>query len=230
MEKHKPFSYAYYRTMLTEAKDSGYVVSSFADFNACNSKTIILRHDIDYTLNGVLEIARIEQELGMTATYLFRVHANEYNLFAPYVYALVRKVASMGHEIGVHFEAHSVGRAISHDFEGLLRKEISIFETIFDVKVKTFTEHRDFTHTIDGLGFFHETHDMDKFGVSFYAMAPEWAKNMKYISDSNASWREGDILMHLNQWNRLQVLVHPDWWSEDHLLLKGPYFHGAGNG
>ena len=36
---------------------------------------------------------------------------------------------------------------------------------------------------------------------------------MKYISDSNANWREGDILDNLN-FNRLQVLTHPELWSD----------------
>ena len=36
---------------------------------------------------------------------------------------------------------------------------------------------------------------------------------MKYISDSNGNWREGDILENLN-FKRLQVLTHPELWFD----------------
>ena len=36
---------------------------------------------------------------------------------------------------------------------------------------------------------------------------------MKYISDSNGNWREGDILENLNS-KRLQVLTHPELWFD----------------
>jgi hypothetical protein len=52
---------------------------------------------------------------------------------------------------------------------------------------------------------------------------------MKYLSDSNGFWREGDLTQHLGAHERFQVLVHPDWWFEKDLLLKRPYFHGLAN-
>jgi hypothetical protein len=62
-------------------------------------------------------------------------------------------------------------------------------------------------------------------GFAIYAMDPKYAKAMKYLSDSNAHWREGDVLKHINSFDRFQLLVHPDWWFESDLLLKGPYYH-----
>jgi hypothetical protein len=108
-----PFSYAYYRHMLDQCRKAGFTVTSFERFNERITRTIILRHDVDYTLDGLLEFAEIEADLGCSATYLFRVHADEYNLYSPVSVATIRALEDMGHEIGLHFEAMNVGSRAS---------------------------------------------------------------------------------------------------------------------
>src|SRR5215470_4067193 len=71
------FSLEAYSELLFTFKDAGY---SFCGFEEINSRLIeqrpflVLRHDIDISLCPALEIARIEYELGVQATYfvLFR--------------------------------------------------------------------------------------------------------------------------------------------------------------
>lgn len=228
MDDH-PFTYGYYRRMLQAAIGEGYVVSSFEKFDAVNNKTVIMRHDVDYTPNGVLQMATVEHKLGVSATYLFRVHAHEYNLFTPHVYMLVRHLRSLGHEIGLHFEATTVGRAIEMDMKELLLREKSVMEKITGLPIRTASEHRDLSHVVHNSPYFHDVHSPYDCGFDFYAMDPAYCKEMKYLSDSNGVWREGDLLLHLGKHERFQILTHPDWWFEKDLLLKGPYFHGLGN-
>ena len=92
----KPFTFEYYRLMLRTALDDGYNVSSFEKYDARHERTLILRHDVDYTLNGVSQLAAIEADLGVTATYFFRVHAHEYNCFTPHVYRLIHGLRGLG--------------------------------------------------------------------------------------------------------------------------------------
>ena len=216
--------------MLQTAREKGYRISSFPDFDASAEKTIILRHDVDYTLNGVLELASIENDINVTASYLFRVHAHEYNVFTPHVFALIQRLQELGHDIGLHFEAGSIGRALDLTPSDLLRKEKAILEMVIDREIVTASEHRDVSHDVHQTRPMHETHDLYDFGFRYYAMDPAFTKDMKYLSDSNAYWREGDPLEHLERHNRLQVLIHPDWWYEKDLLLKGAYAHGLLNG
>lgn len=226
----QPFSFAYYRQMLETAQESGYSVTSFADYDSSRPRTIIMRHDVDYTLNGVLELATIEHELGASASYLFRVHAHEYNIFTPHVYALIRHIRSLGHDIGLHFEASAVGRALGLSPDAVLRKEKALMELVFDAPVVTGSEHRDISHDVHRTPPFRDSHDIYSFGFRYYGMDEAYTKEMKYLSDSNGFWREGDLAQHLGKHERLQVLIHPDWWFESDLLLKGPYAHGLGNG
>jgi hypothetical protein len=221
-----PFTYRFYRAMLEAARDGGHAVTSFARFDAKRPRTLILRHDVDYTLDGVLRFAELEAELGCTATYLFRVHA-EYNPFSPLCLHTMRRVEVLGHEVGLHFECMNVGRALRLEPIDLLRREKLVLETILGHSVRTCSEHREMSGGVHGTPVFTDAQMIADLGFEFFAMAPRWCKDMKYLSDSNAVWREGDPTQHLGKHDRLQVLVHADWWFEEDLLLKGPYFHGT---
>lgn len=229
MRTPQPFSFDYYRHLLERGQDAGYVISSFERYDSRNPRTLIMRHDVDYTLNGVAQLARIEIDLGATSTYLFRVHAHEYNVFTPHVYRLIRDLRAAGHEIGLHFEAMSVGRAIGVDPVELLKKEKQFLELVYGAPIITASEHRDISQVVHETPNFHEHHDPRQAGFQNYSLEPRFFRDMKYLSDSNAVWREGDPLQHFGKYDRFQVLIHPDWWFDSHLLLKGPYFHGLGN-
>ncbi len=130
------FSYAYYEHILETAISSGYHVTSFKGYSADAPKTVILRHDVDYTLDGLLVFAGIEKKLGVTASYLFRVHADEYNLFSCVSWNILRQLVEMGHEIGLHFEAMNVGRALKLEPKTLLRMEKDALEAILGPGLK----------------------------------------------------------------------------------------------
>jgi hypothetical protein len=120
--KSQPFTYDFFREMLGSAVEQGYRVSSFERYDGSAKRTIILRHDVDYTLDGAVRFAEIERELGCTATFLFRVHA-EYNAFGPLAVTTMRRIRALGHEVGLHFEAMNMGRALRMDPKEVLRRD-----------------------------------------------------------------------------------------------------------
>ncbi len=223
------FKFSYLKKMLSFAINDGYVISSFQNYKEENRRSIILRHDVDYTLNGVMQMAVIEHELGVSSTFMFRVHAHEYNLFTPHVFRMVSDLRKLGHEVGLHLEAMTVGRALGIDPVALAAKEKALLEMMFGGEVSSASEHRDISHVVHETPYFHEICDPAALGFRHYGMEERYFRQMKYLSDSNGVWREGDLLEHLGKYDRFQVLIHPDWWFEEDLLLKGPYFHGLGN-
>ena len=84
------FKYNFYEKILRKFIKNDYIISSFENFSKKNKKTLILRHDVDYTINGVLEFANIEKKLGISSTFFFRLHANEYNIFEAQTYQLIK--------------------------------------------------------------------------------------------------------------------------------------------
>ncbi len=61
-------------------------------------KVVILRHDVDRKPGNALKTARLEDELGIKATYFFRTIPHT---FKP---EIIKEIAGMGHEIGYHYE------------------------------------------------------------------------------------------------------------------------------
>jgi hypothetical protein len=35
----------------------------------------------------------------------------------------------------------------------------------------------------------------------------------KYISDSGMNWREGCFCQHVGKWDKMEILMHPEWWT-----------------
>ena len=80
-------------------------------------KFIILRHDVDdgIDLPYTLKMARAEAELGIAATYYFRTHNDVFKE------DVIREVASLGHEIGYHYD-------VLCEAEGDYERAIELFE------------------------------------------------------------------------------------------------------
>ncbi len=91
-----------YEALLRAAQAAGYQFLTFAQFAEQgfpeNSKCIILRHDVDRLPGRSERFAEVERELGIPATYFFRIKRES---FRP---EIIRKIASGGHEIGFHYE------------------------------------------------------------------------------------------------------------------------------
>jgi len=52
------------------------------------------------------------------------------------------------------------------------------------------------------------------------AYSDEFVKNRKYLSDSVQNWREECICMNYEKFDKIQLLIHPIWWTENNLSRK----------
>lgn len=65
---------------------------------------IILRHDVDLDVRAALDLAEIEAASGILGTYFFLTTSENYNILASSNQTLIRKIMSLGFEIGLHFD------------------------------------------------------------------------------------------------------------------------------
>lgn len=63
-----------------------------------NEKFIILRHDVDLKPQNSLIFARIQAKMNISGTYYFRILPKSFHV------DIIREIASLGHEIGYHYE------------------------------------------------------------------------------------------------------------------------------
>lgn len=110
------FDLGHYRELLGAASEGGYEFAFFDEPPAAG--TLLLRHDVDLSLDAALEMAELEAELGVGATYFLMTRSEFYNLLAPSGEAALERLRALGHRIGLH----AVWPRVDHDerFERVL--------------------------------------------------------------------------------------------------------------
>lgn len=93
------FTLIAYQKLIIALKNAGYGFYTFEDWcdGKAKGKYVILRHDIDKKPKNALAFAKLEFELGISATYYFRTSKK---ILQPNT---IKGIASLGHEIGYHY-------------------------------------------------------------------------------------------------------------------------------
>jgi hypothetical protein len=88
-----------YKFLLEDLKESGYSFQTLAEFvQQPDKKVVVLRHDVDKLPVNSLKFATIQYEMGVRGSYYFRITPSVFDI------EIIRKIHSMGHEIGYHYE------------------------------------------------------------------------------------------------------------------------------
>lgn len=104
----RDFTLHTYQRLLLTFRQAGYVLLSFEEYltsSVLPERFVILRHDIDKRAAQALKMATLEHEMGVHASYYFRVSSDTNQ---PHV---ICQIADWGFEIGYHYEdmAHCTG-------------------------------------------------------------------------------------------------------------------------
>jgi hypothetical protein len=89
-----------YRDLLGAVAAGGYRYSWFGDDT--EPGRLFLRHDVDLTLNAALQMAELEAELQVSATYFLMTESIFYNLASPEGADAMERLRGLGHRIGLH--------------------------------------------------------------------------------------------------------------------------------
>lgn len=89
---HKGFPFQTY------ASYSGIVESKELIADSQQSKVLVLRHDVDKMPQNSLRFAKIQADLGIQATYYFRIVPESWDE------DIIKEIAALGHEVGYHYE------------------------------------------------------------------------------------------------------------------------------
>jgi len=94
------FDLPHYRELLDAAEAGGYRFATFE--TEPQPGDVLLRHDVDLSLEAALELARLEQEAGARATYFLMTESVFYNLDSALGRETLRELRSLGHAVGIH--------------------------------------------------------------------------------------------------------------------------------
>ena len=94
------FDLAHFRELLDAARAGGYRTVAFD--HEPRPRDLFLRHDVDLSLEAALELAHIEAERGMRATYFLMTESIFYNLASSEGEATLARLRELGHRVGLH--------------------------------------------------------------------------------------------------------------------------------
>jgi hypothetical protein len=208
------FTHSHYKQLLLEAKKE----YEFIEFNSSeinkDKKTILCRHDVDLSIHEALNLAQIENEINVKATYFLLPHSEFYNLFEKSITEKVNEVISLGHSVGLHFDPIYYNIKTKEELEYWLNFEKEIIQKIFKVQINVFSFHN-------------PTEEILKFDDLSYAgmintYANEIKVNVAYCSDSNGYWRFKRMydVISTDKPKKLQILTHPEWWTAEIMSPK----------
>lgn len=203
--KIKEFTYDGYTEFLKYLKKC-YKIGPFRDFSKSTFKRfLILRHDVDASLEAALKMARIEKSLEIHSTFFVLFSHKLYNLSEKDDLTLLREISKLGHEIGLHYDT-SVYKSYYRDFKETLKSEIELLESLLNTKVFSIARHNP--------SMSNEEDPFSTFKDCINAYDPEFCTN--YVSDSCKAWNTKDLINLLNfNPDTAQLLIHPFLWTED---------------
>lgn len=205
------FTYDAYRSLLYLLRTRGYVFTDYHRY-AENARCVILRHDIDQSLKDAVRLAELEAEEDVHSTWFVLLRTDFYNPASAASQQALRRIRSLGHEIGLHFDemAYSVergtGTCASSSVEELICHEAGILADICGCPVTTVSMHRPSKATLEadlripGM--------VNSYGQTFF-------HDFKYLSDSRRRWREPvEEIIRGGEYDRLHILTHAFWYHD----------------
>lgn len=170
-------------------------------------RCVILRHDIDQSLDCAVKLAEVEAKEGAVSTWFVLLRTDFYNVASRNSLASLHEIQKMGHEIGLHFDEVGYGRKLSQDevIQNIVT-EAEILSSILGSHVKTVSTHRPSRDTLDAN---HEIPGIvNSYGKTFF-------RDFKYLSDSRRNWREPVLdIVQAGEYERLHILTHAFWYRE----------------
>lgn len=197
------FTYKGYESLVNALKEKSYVFADYHDYERY-SRCVILRHDIDNSIEKAVELAAIERELGVKSTFFTLVTSDFYNPGSKKSIEGLRKIQSLGHEIGLHFDEMAYTQI--NNVPETIQKEGKLLSEIIGAPITTVSMHRPSSTTLEAN---YEIPGMiNSYGKTFF-------NDFKYLSDSRRRWREPVLdIIKSGQYDRLHILTHAIWYNE----------------
>lgn len=208
-----------------------------------DSKVVVgLRHDVDFNPFKALEMAQIEKGYGIRSTYYFLATAEYYGHFSNSsmvrsagIESLFREIYKTGAEIGIHNDLITI--MVKDGLNPyLFNKEELAFYKSLKIKIygtaahgsviakKTVPNYQIFSDFAksDSIQYQGKKYPIGKHSLKDYGFKYEaYSINFGiYLSESDGKWNDPNgfsgILKKLDSskaGDRIQILVHPDWWG-----------------
>ena len=201
------FTHSAYKHLLTTLQIQGYAFQSFEDFlQRSPLKAIVLRHDIDKLPTNALHMSRLENELGIQASYFFRVLPGVWDV------AIMEQIVVLGHELGYHYEDLSLCRG---NYELAIKNfELNLKKFREFYPVKTICMHGSPLSKYDNKKIW-EKYDYRDYGIIADPSFDIDYNEVFYITDTGRSWNNSNASVRDKVNARFDIKI-----KDTHHLIK----------
>lgn len=208
------FSYDDYKRIVEDVKATGLACDYKKAIN--RDKFIIMRHDVEYSVERAYKLSKVEESLDFVSTFFFQWTNNSYNLLSKRNMDMIKDMHERGQHIGLHFALN--GMTDMNQIRERIKMEMRILSEMFGFEIDTFSIHRPskdvLRENIKLPGIFNAYQD------EFFTFGEDIDENtpvdVKYFSDANHIWRYGyPSAESFKGHDKIQILVHPFGWTEE---------------
>ena len=203
------FTLEIYRELLCALRQKGYQFLTFEQYCQLKAslpkKFIILRHDVDLKAKNSLQTAQVEHELGVQASYYFRVvpQSNQPEI--------IRAIADLGHEIGYHYEDMTLANGDVEMAMTHFQEQLAYFRQFYPVR--TICMHGAPTSQWDGrdLWKYNDYRGLGILGEPYFDVD---FSQVFYLTDTGRCWDgykvsvRDKIPMYQDQWTEQGLVYH----------------------
>lgn len=200
------FTCGAYAALLKKINDKGYVFKNYTNWREAK-KTVILRHDVDYSLKRAVTFSEIEKNMKeVSATYFVLLSTDFYNLHSRESRECIRCIMQNGGRVGLHFDETQYSIADESELKEYVSEEVKILSDIIGTKIDAVSMHRPSSRFLDLNMQFPDI--INSYDQVFF-------REMKYLSDSRRNWKEDiNVIIESSMYHRLHILTHPFWYME----------------
>lgn len=196
-----------YKDIIKQARSAGYTFTSFKEALSKKAELrIILRHDVDASLEAAMEMATLESKLEISSTYFFILYNNFYNPLSPYGSSILKKIKELGHEIGLHWYLPDYD---GKDLKTAFKRDLDLLSGAAGTEIISVSQH---DPTLTGNLSVEKLIDNEAYSAKF--------KDFVYISDSSMEWRGVTPWELIEKKVSFQFLAHPLTWVMPGLTLE----------
>jgi hypothetical protein len=141
---------------------------------------VVLRHDVDRKPGRAEELARLEADLGVSASYYFHPSA--------FRETRAERVADMGHEVGYHYDDVATARGDLHTARALFANNLRVFRRACDVD--TVSPHAAALSHYDNASLWEQGPSFEEFDLLGDADRSVDYVDLSFFSDAGRTFRE----------------------------------------